>query len=153
MNSMSNPGVAAVFDEYPPAMRSRLMQLRQLIFDTAAEIEGVGELEEALRWGEPAYMTSESKSGSTIRIDRRKSSDRQYAMYFHCQTNLVERFRTAFPHEFRYEGNRAIILDEDESVPVEALKTCIEWALTYHSAKRTGRGRGEGRKLPARRRG
>lgn len=138
MNSLSNPEVAAVFAEYPPAMRGRLMHLRQLIFDTAADIDGVGELEEALRWGEPAYITSESKSGSTIRIDRRKSSDTQYAMYFHCGTNLVERFRTAFPHEFRYEGNRAIVFDEDEDVPVEALRTCIEWALTYHSAKRTG---------------
>ncbi|MQA88771.1 MAG: DUF1801 domain-containing protein [Gemmatimonas sp.] len=108
------------------SMRGRLMQLRQLIFDTAADIDGVGELEESLRWGEPAYITSESKSGSTIRIDRRKSSDTQYAMYFHCGTSLVERFRTAFPHEFRSEGNRAIIFDEAEDVPVEALKTCIE---------------------------
>lgn len=131
-------------------MRHRLMQLRQLILDTAAEIDGVGELEEALRWGEPAFITSESKSGSTIRIDRRKSSDTQYAMYFHCGTNLVDTFRTVFPNEFKYEGNRAIIFDEDDRVPVEALKTCIVWALTYHSAKRTDRGRGERRKIPTR---
>lgn len=140
MNSISNPDVATVFDNYSPALRRKLMQLRQMILDTAAEIDGVGELEEALKWGEPAYITSESKSGSTIRIDRRKSSDTQYAMYFHCQTTLVDTFRTAFPNEFRFEGNRAIIFEYDDDVPVKELKTCIAWALTYHSAKRTGRG-------------
>ena len=139
-NIILNPGVAAVFDGYPPALRRRLMQLRQLIFDTAEEIEGVGKLEEELRWGEPSYITSESKSGSTIRIHRWKSSHTQYAMYFHCQTTLVDTFRTVFPNEFRFEGNRAILFNEDDDVPVEALKTCIAWALTYHSSKRAGRG-------------
>lgn len=143
VNGVSNPEVAAVFDEYPPSMRRRLMQLRQLIIDTAAEIDEVGQLEEALRWGEPAYITSESKSGSTIRIDRRRSNDTQYAMYFHCGTNLVDTFRTVFPNEFKYEGNRAIIFDEDDRIPIEALKTCIAWALTYHSGKRSDRGRRE----------
>lgn len=144
LNAISNPEVAAVFDEYSPSMRRRLMHLRQLIFDTAAEIDGVGQIEETLKWGEPAYITSESKSGTTIRIDRRKSSDTQYAMYFHCGTNLVDTFRTVFPNEFKYEGNRAIIFDEDDRVPVEALKTCIVWALTYHSAKQTDRAEAKG---------
>ncbi|KGE16813.1 DUF1801 domain-containing protein [Paenibacillus wynnii] len=140
-NTIANLGVAAVFDGYPPALHRRLMQLRQLIFETAEEIDGVGKLEEELRWGQPSYITSESKSGSMIRIDRWKSSHTQYAMYFHCQTTLVDTFRTVFPNEFRYEGNRAIIFDEDDDVPVEALKTCIAWALTYHSGKRTSRGK------------
>ena len=35
-------------------VRSNLLILRQLIFDTAAVTEGVGELEETLRWGEPS---------------------------------------------------------------------------------------------------
>ena len=45
------------------------MKLRQLIFDVAAKTKDVGQLEETLKWGEPAYLTSESKSGSLIRID------------------------------------------------------------------------------------
>ena len=138
VNSISNPHIAAIFDEYPSVLRRRLMELRQLILDTAAEIDGVGELEETIKWGEPSYLTSKSKSGSTIRIDRRKSNEKQYAIYFNCQTSLVETFRAAFPNEFRFEGNRAIIFDEADDVSVEALKLCIVWALTYHSAKRTG---------------
>ena len=31
-------------------------------------------------------------SGSTIRIDQVKSAAGQYAVYFHCQTDLVETF-------------------------------------------------------------
>ena len=45
--------VAEVFASYPKAIRSRLMILRGLIFDTAAATEGVGELQETLKWASP----------------------------------------------------------------------------------------------------
>lgn len=138
MNAIPNPDVAAVFHKFPTMLCHKLMQLRQLIIDTATEIDGVGKLEETLRWGEPAYITSESKSGSTIRINRRKSSDTQYAIYFNCQTSLVDSFRSAFPNEFTYEGNRAIIFGLEDDVPIETLKICIAWALTYHISKSAG---------------
>lgn len=32
-------------------------------------------------------------------------------------------------------GNRAILFGIDEEIPEDALKTCIELALTYHSIK------------------
>jgi hypothetical protein len=112
------------------------MFLRQLIFDPAAETEGVGQLEETLKWGEPAYSTKESSSGTTIRIAGKRSDRQKYAMYFHCQTNLIETFRTVFPDEFSYEGNRAIIFDEDDEVPVKELSVCISAALTYHRRKK-----------------
>jgi hypothetical protein len=136
MRPFEDPGVAAAFDAYPKEMRMRLMFLRQLIFDTASETEGVGELEETLKWGEPAYLTTQSKSGSTVRIDGKKSQPGQYAMYFHCQTNLVERFRAAFPQQFTYEGNRSIVFNSDDKVPVNELKVCIAMALTYHRNRR-----------------
>jgi hypothetical protein len=72
-NKIKNPEVAAVFNSYPQNIRTKLMFLRQLILETAASTEGVGELEETLKWGEPSYLTSKTKSGSTIRIDRKKS--------------------------------------------------------------------------------
>ena len=74
--------VAAVFNSYPPKIKSKLMFLRQLIFDTAASIEGIGEIEETLKWGEPGYLTPESKSGSTIRIAWKESqkSITQYSL-------------------------------------------------------------------------
>ena len=50
MRAFGNSQVAAVFDAYPKEIRKKLMFLRQLIFDTASETEGVGELEETLKW-------------------------------------------------------------------------------------------------------
>ncbi len=141
---VQNPPDAAtarVFEAYPPTLRRKLMVLRKLILDTAAATEGVGEIEETLKWGEPAYLTTQSKSGSTLRIAWKKSAPTQYAMYFNCQTTLVETFRTVFPNEFRFEGNRAIVFNEADPVPRDALAFCIAAALTYHRGKAMARPR------------
>jgi hypothetical protein len=97
---------------------------------------GVGRLEETLKWGQPSYLTPETKSGSTIRIDQIKSATNQYAIFFHCQTGLVETFRELYPGEFSYEGNRCILLDAAEKLPEPALRHCVGLALTYHLNKR-----------------
>ena len=139
MKRFKNPAVARVFDAYPPAVRSGLLTLRKLIFSTAASIEGVGELQETLKWGEPAYVTAQTKSGSTVRIDWKRSKPSQYAMYFHCQTNLIETFRARFPKQFSYEGNRALVFKLDDEVPIQALGSCVAESLTYHLKKRPKR--------------
>jgi len=131
----SDPAVEKVFEAYPKPVKAKLQALRRLIFDTAKKTEGVGALEEALKWGQPSYLTTESKSGSTVRIDQVKTEAGQVAVYFHCQTNLVETFRELYP-ELRYEGNRAILLDAAETLPEEELRHCVGLALTYHSGKR-----------------
>jgi hypothetical protein len=133
------PAVAQFFEICPPKIRRQLLALRKIIFDVAASTEGVGHLEETLKWGEPAYITSQTKSGSTIRLGWKKSSPTQYAIYFNCQTNLVESFRTLFPDEFKFQGNRAIVFDDDEVVPKDAVCFCIAAALTYHRDKISNR--------------
>lgn len=131
----TDPTVQAAFEAHPPAIKSRLMALRQLIFATAAKIDGVGPLEETLKWKQPSYLTTVSGSGSTIRIDQIKNTD-QCALYFNCQTNLVETFRSLYPQEFNYSGNRSINLPADADLPETALRHCIGLALTYHQGKR-----------------
>ncbi|WP_083218623.1 DUF1801 domain-containing protein [Bradyrhizobium icense] len=127
--------VEAVFEAYPNPVRAKLLALRRLIFDTARATEGVGPLEETLKWGQPSYLTTESKSGSTIRIDQVKAEVGRYAVYFHCQTDLVETFRELYP-ELRYGGNRSILLDVGDKLPEAALRHCVALALTYHVRKR-----------------
>ena len=134
-----DPGVAAVFEAYPPEVKDRLLRLRDLIFETAAETDGVGAIEETLKWGQPSYLTPETKSGSTIRIDKLKSDDGHTAMFFHCQTHLVDTFREIFRDDLEFEGNRAINLDAAEELPEEALRHCIAMALTYHLNKKKKR--------------
>jgi Domain of unknown function (DU1801) len=131
------PAVKTVFDSFPPEIREKLFALRALIFETAASIAGVGELEESLKWGEPAYSTPQSKSGSPIRIAFKAARPNEYAMYFICHTNLVDKFRTAFPHDLNFEGNRAIVFQVTDKVPVKELQWCIAAALTYHKDKRS----------------
>ena len=136
MRLVQPPDVAKTFDRYPAGVRKKLLALRTLIIEVAAQTAGVGPLEESLKWGEPAFVTAASKSGSTIRIAWKKAKPNQYAMYFNCQTTLIDSFKTMFPTTFKFEGNRALLFDEREDVPVEALRICVEMALTYHSKKR-----------------
>lgn len=123
--------VRMVFDAWPSAARAHLLELRALIFSTARHTPDVGALEEALRWGEPAYITSQSNSGSTIRIGWKSTRPDQVAIYFHCRTNLVQRFRTLFWREFDFEGNRAILLGLGKPFDQDALSFCIAASLRY----------------------
>ena len=59
----------------------------------------------------------------------------RYAVYFHCQTDLVETFRELYP-DLRYGGNRSIVLDAADKLPDAALRHCVALALTYHLRKR-----------------
>jgi hypothetical protein len=127
--------VDAVFNAYPKTVKAGLLALRRLILDTARATKGVGALQETLKWGQPSYLTTETKSGSTIRIDQVKAVPNQVALYFHCQTDLVATFRELYP-ELKYGGNRSILLSADDKLPEAELRHCVGLALTYHLRKR-----------------
>jgi hypothetical protein len=131
-----DPAVDAVFSAYPKPLKAKLLALCRLIFDTARTTKGVGALQETLKWGQPSYLTPDTKSGSTIRIDQVKSDATRYAIYFHCQTDLVETFRELYPTQLRYGGNRSILLDTQDDIPEAVLRHCVALALTYHLNKR-----------------
>jgi len=107
------------------------MALRALVFEVAAGTDGVGRLTETLKWGQPSYLTEETKSGTTVRIDRLKKGD-GYALYVHCQSGLVPKFRELYPDTFRYEGKRALLFETDARLPLPELRHCIDLALTHH---------------------
>lgn len=131
MQSIHNPSVAEVFKKYPPDMRKRLLFLRTLVLQTADELQ-VGKIEETLRWGEPSYI---AKQGSAIRMDWKERDPEHYALYFNCNTTLVETFEVLYGHLFCYEGNRAIVFTRMELIPVKQLKHCIGLSLQYHRLK------------------
>ena len=132
MDIIENPKVAEIFKNYPKPIRQKMMVLRQIVLDTALETEGVNELGETLKWGEPSYVT---KTGSTIRIDWKKKKPNQYAVYFNCKTVLVETFKMVYKDKLKFEGKRAIIFNLEDKIPIEELKHCIALSLTYHSIK------------------
>ncbi|MFC9449125.1 DUF1801 domain-containing protein [Bacillus cereus] len=132
MSTICNIMVEEVFKQYPKHIQSRILVLRRLILDTAIETEGIDHVDETLKWGEPSYI---AKKGSTIRIGWKQSSPDQYAMYFNCNTRLVDTFKEVYRDIFNYEGNRAIVFAVNDKIPVDELKQCIVLALTYHTRK------------------
>ncbi len=132
MRTIENKEVAEVFTKYPESIRKKLMQLRQLVLDTASETEGIKEVEETLKWGEPSYLV---KGGSTIRMDWKESKPNEYALYFNCKTKLADTFKELYSNKLNIEGNRAIIFNEKDEIPIKEIKHCISLALTYHSIK------------------
>ena len=87
------PRVVQAFEALPPEIRPKLLILRQLIFEVARSTDGVGPVTETLKWGEPAYLTEESRSGSTIRIGWKATAATRYGLYFNCRTTLIDSFR------------------------------------------------------------
>jgi len=126
----ANDDVRAVFNSYPTQERHGLLILRRLIFQIADETPLVGKLNETLRWNQPAYITAKSKSGSTLRLGLPKTGG--FALYAHCQTNIISNFQEAFPSDFSFESNRAIHFFQEESIQPEKLSMLIRHALTYH---------------------
>lgn len=132
MELTSDPKVDEVFKSYPKEAKQQMLHLRKLILKTASEIEGLEELEETLKWGEPSYVT---KHGSTLRMDWKQKTPEQYAMYFKCTSKLVETFKVVYKDKFNFEKSRAILFKLDEKISETELKQCITMALTYHKIK------------------
>lgn len=125
--------VAAVFATYPSAFRAKLMDIRELIFQAAADTK-VGALNECLKWGQPSYLTT-PKIGSTVRLGWSEKAPDRASVYFICHTNLVERFRELYPDSFRFDANRVIYFTATDDIPATDLSHCLSMALTYHRDK------------------
>ena len=126
------PQIAEKFASYPEHVREKMHYLRELLLTVASEVEGISKLEESLKWGEPSYK---AKQGSPIRMDWKPTVPDQYALYFNCNTSLVETFRIIYEDLFRYEKNRAIVFSLKEELPEQELRECIRMGLTYQLLK------------------
>lgn len=126
-----NQDVQAKFKSYPKSARVYLEKVRKLILKTAAE-EELGDVEETIKWGEASYRV---QGGTSIRIDWKPTEPDAIKVFFHCQTRLIETFREIYPTDFKYEGNRAIVIPLTTSIEQLPLGHCISLALKYHSLK------------------
>ncbi|MEM9074849.1 MAG: DUF1801 domain-containing protein [Myxococcota bacterium] len=127
-----DPAVADAFASFTPKVRKGLLALRAMIYETAEALDGVGEITEALRWGQPSYLTSKPKSGTTIRLG---TVGDDVALFVHCQTSLIEEFRVTHGSKLRYEGNRALLWKAGARIPKRVTKECIAAALLYHQRR------------------
>ncbi|QDY68285.1 DUF1801 domain-containing protein [Qingshengfaniella alkalisoli] len=130
----ANSAVESAFAAFSAIVRPQLLQLRQLVFDTALQLPQVGRIDETLKWGQPAYLTPDTRSGSTIRLGTPKEGG--FALYTHCQTTLIADFRHLAGDAFRYDGNRAVVFEGNEEPPLDLLRPLVASALTYHLKSR-----------------
>ena len=128
----TTPEVKEVFNNYPDYISERLYELRELILETATDLDEILTIEEDLKWGEPSYSTA---IGSTLRMDWKPKNPNQFSLYFQCTTKLIPTFKVVYRDTFMYEKNRAIVFNLQQKLPVEQLKDCIKTCLTYHKVK------------------
>ncbi len=134
---ITDPAVAAVFDGFAEDVRPGLLRLRSLILETAAATPEVGRIEETLKWGQPSYLTPDTRAGTTIRLGVPKSGG--FAIYTNCQTSLIADFRALFPEDFIYEGNRAVHFRDGSILPTDQIRLLIRAALTYRLSGHSSR--------------
>ncbi|OWU85663.1 hypothetical protein ATO6_01665 [Oceanicola sp. 22II-s10i] len=127
--SFDRTDVAAYFQNAPEPARTGLMTLRRLILSVASETPGVGRLDEALRWNQLAYLTPDTKSGSTLRLGVTPGG---FALYAHCRTSIIPDFAAAFPGLDRIEGTRGVHFQTAADIDPPRHAQLIRHALTYH---------------------
>ena len=128
------PGeIKQALQKHSEPTRKTLLALRKIIFSAASANPDIGPVTETLKWGEPAYLTEATKSGSTIRLGRTRKGGKP-AIFVNCKTNLVAQFKQHYADVFEYEGVRALIIDDLASTS-EELQHCISLVLTYHKRK------------------
>ena len=128
----TNTDVKNTLELYPDNIQKKLMIIREMIFNLAAQNPDIGVIEETLKWGEPSYI---AKHGSTIRLAWRKSSPDHYGIFFNCKSKLLETFREIYPTSFNYSDNRSLLFSSDQKIPKDELSHCLLLALTYHRVK------------------
>lgn len=127
--------VAQVFDASPHKVRKTLLEVRRVILQTAARMPEVGRITETLKWGEPAYLTEQTKTGTTIRLGWDDAAA-SVSLFVHCQTTLISEWRDRYGEELNFVGNRELRLPANRPVPIDTLQHCVAMALSYHSRKK-----------------
>ena len=127
--------VPQAFSGYPREAQAILLAIRELIFAVSKSDPEIGQLQEALRWGELSFLTEKPNTGSIIRLAITKAGEP--AVFFHCGTSLVETFRAQCSHIFDFENNRAMVLRLPVEETAVELSDCIRQALRYKLDRRS----------------
>lgn len=114
---------------------AKLQTLINLVRATGSKLQPVAEsggLVETTKWGQVSFLPAKTRVGTTVRVDQH--DEQHVALYVHCQTNLVDTYKTLFP-ELCFAGNRAVLFDINKALPKKEVKVMVEAALLYHLNK------------------
>jgi hypothetical protein len=129
---MSHP-VQQAFAACTGSCQIGMHHLRRLIFTTAAIHPQIGHVVEDLRWGQPAYLTPDTRAACSLRIG--PHPDGGFGLFVHCKTDLIAAFLQGPGAGHRTEGTRAVLFRTAEEITDHPLTMLITGALTYHQRK------------------
>jgi hypothetical protein len=129
---MSAP-VQQAFAACSRANQNGMHHLRGLIFATAARQPQIGRVVEDLRWGQPAYLTPDTKAACSLRIGPHR--DGGFALFVQCKTTLIADFLAGPGVGQRTEGTRAVLFRTAADIADGPVSLLIAGALTYHQRK------------------
>ena len=135
---MTPPDLLARIETWPDPAQAHFVALRGLVHEVAAAAN-IGQLDESLKWGQPAWRPVRPRVGSTLRVDWSASAPERLMAFVDCKTNLASEMETRFPGQFSNDGRRALGFDLGAPLDRDAVWTLAHLTLTYHRAKRAGR--------------
>lgn len=130
MTKISDPDLRAAYDAFPQSQRAMALGLRDLILAVATETPEAGKVVEALKWGQPSFLTPETKSGTTLRIGMTKAGE--VGLFAHCATTVISDYAATFPDADRIDGNRGVLFASQAEIVPDRLRLLIRHGLTYH---------------------
>ena len=110
-----NPDVDQFLAEKDHPRTPEIERVREIILATDERIE------ETIKWRSPTFVYKGNIASFFM------NAKKFVSLMFH---------KGAFITEFKYGGNRSIIFNKEDAVPVEELKDCIAMVLTYHLRKK-----------------
>ena len=106
------------------------------LFHLIADENGLGDLDEALKWGQPAWRPKRPRTGSTLRMGWSEVTPDQLALYVDCKTDLAQRMYSLYPDLPRNDGRRALAISLAQAFPEQAMAHLAEMTFSYHLKKR-----------------
>jgi len=120
---------------WPTQAQSHFSDLRHIVQQVATSAD-IGPLDEALKWGQPAWRPKRARTGSTLRVDWSPATPDRLLAFVDCKTDLAAQMDTRFPGQFHNDGRRALAFDLDGPLDRDAVWQLAHLTLTYHRAKR-----------------
>jgi len=132
---MENTPLFSHVSAWPAPARATLLACRS-IFHSTSEDRGLGPLDEALKWGQPAWRPRRPRTGSTLRLHWTDALPDHMAVYVDCKTDLASRMHDLYPDLAENDLRRRMSFRLDQPFPEQAISHLAEMTFTYHLAKR-----------------
>ena len=122
--------VKTFYNSQPEWCRVPLLMLREWIFDAGRDNPTIGAISEEMAWGQPSYVTQETKTGTPLRLG--KFDNENIGVYFQHHTRLAACYHAAYGDVVRVHDRGVMVLVPDIMAIETTIRHCITLGLTYH---------------------